>query len=193
MPYRVAVPEGVDVATHLLHNVGTSGLLASRVQLVNATYDAPLTTLTAREREAPRILYALRSGCPVCSGLRLWRDKPGFTEAEIEDDFYQAAMNLELGWPGFTDRERTILEFADRFDRDVDGINDDDDLWERVYAQLTESEVGDLLILIGSWLATGRAIKVLGVASAPCALRLGERTDVSYADIRSGAAATAGG
>jgi hypothetical protein len=179
MTYRVNIPDGAEAVIHMTNHVGTSKLIESRKRLLETIYDAPETSLTPREREAMRILFAVRSGCPFCSGARLWRDKPGFSNVEIEEEFYRNAMVLNLEWPGFSARERLLLEFADRFDRDIDGINEDDALWERMHGSLSETEIGDLVIMLGGWVGMGRAIKALGVADSLC-VPLGQKTSVSY-------------
>jgi hypothetical protein len=165
MPYRIDVPDGREPLEHILNHLGTDLLVEARQRMFRTIYDAPQTTLTAREREGMRILGAVRSNCPICSGMRLWRDWPGFSGEEIEEEFYQNAIASNLDWPGFTDRERLLIEFADRFESDIDSINGDDALWTRMHAHLTESEIGDLVIMLATWLGTGRALKALGIGS----------------------------
>ena len=140
MPYRVDVPEGQEALVHILNHLGTDQLIEARQRMFRTIYDAPETTLTAREREGMRILGAARTNCPICSGMRLWRDWPGFTGEEIADEFYQNAIDCNMEWEGFTDRERLLIEFADRFGRDIDSINGDEALWKRMHALLAEKE-----------------------------------------------------
>ena len=52
-----------------------------------------------------------------------------------------------------------------RIERDIDGINGDDALWERMHALLTETEIGDAVIMLACWQGTGRALKALGIGS----------------------------
>lgn len=178
MPFRVTIPEGEHLPAMYMMRLGTPQLVAIRKRYLEVVYDAPDTTLTPREREAVRILFAVRSGCPVCSGMRLGAAKQGFSDEEIPEELYQASMSLDLAWPGFTDRERLLLEFADRFERDADGINDDDAFWERINTSLTEPELADALNMFGIWIGTGRTLKVLGVAAGVC--DLGQRGSISY-------------
>jgi alkylhydroperoxidase family enzyme len=166
MPYRIDVPDGREPLEHILNHLGTSMLVDCRQRMFRTVYDAPQTSLTAREREGMRILGAVRTNCPICSSMRLWRDWPGFAGGEIPEEFYQNAIDLNLDWPGFSERERLLIEFADRFERDIDGVNGDDALWDRMHAQLTDTEIGDLVIMMATWIGTGRALKALGIGSS---------------------------
>jgi hypothetical protein len=165
MPYRIDVPEGREPLEHILNHLGSASWVEARQRMFRTIYDAPETTLTPREREGMRILGAVKTNCPICAGMRLWRDWPGFSAEEIPEEFYQNAIAANLDWEGFSERERLLIEFADRFERDIDGINGDDALWERMHAQLNDTEIGNLVIMLATWLGTGRALKALGVGS----------------------------
>ena len=165
MPYRIQVPEGAEPLVHILNNLGSGTLVECRQRLFRTIYDAPQTTLTPREREAMRILNATRTNCPICSGMRLWRDWPGFSSGEIPEEFYQQAIKGNLAWPGFSERERLLVEFADRFENDIESINPDDVLWQRMHANFSETEIGDTVIMLATWIGTGRALKALGIGS----------------------------
>lgn len=178
MPFRVTIPEGTSVPAKRMMGLGTEQLVAIRKQYLDVIYDAPETTLTPREREATRIIFAVRGGCSICSGLRLAAAKEGFSSEEIPEDLYQAAIEVDLDWPGFSKRERLLVEIADRFERDVDSINGDDGLWRRINELLTETELADTLNMFGIWVGAGRTLKVLGVATGVC--DLDARGDVSY-------------
>ena len=78
MPYRVDVPQDSEPLVHILNHLGSDKLVDARQRMFRTIYDAPETTLTAREREGMRILGAARTNCPICAGMRLWRDWPGF-------------------------------------------------------------------------------------------------------------------
>lgn len=175
MPYRVDVPEGREPLEYILNNLGTKILVECRQRMFRTIYDAPETTLTPREREGMRILGAVRSNCPICSGMRLWRDWPGFCAEEISEDFYQNAIAVNLDWKGFSERERLLVEFADRFERDIDGINGDEQLWHRMHTHLSDTEIGDLVIMLATWIGTGRALKALGIGSV-CAIPPSQET-----------------
>ena len=166
MTYRISIPENSNPLTHMSNEIGSRLLLNARQNLLDVIYDAEETTLTPREREGLRILFAARSGCPYCTAARMWRDKGGFSATEIEEPFYENAIALNLEWAGFNIRESLLLEFADCFDRDIDNLNGNDTLWQRMHANLSKTEIGDLLIMLGGWLGSSRAIKALGIAAA---------------------------
>jgi hypothetical protein len=165
MPYRIDVPEGTEPLVHILNHIGTDMLVECRQRMFRTIYDAPQTSLTAREREGMRILNATRTNCPICSGMRLWRDWPGFSSGEIPEEFYQQAIAGNLAWSGFSERERLLVEFADRFENDIDSINPDDALWERMHKHFSNAEIGDTVIMLATWIGTGRALKALGIGS----------------------------
>jgi len=165
MPYRVDVPEGSEPLEYFMYHVGTRQLVEGRQRLYATIFDAPETSLTPREREGPRILMAKRVNCPTCISVRLWRDMPGYSDEEIPEVFYENAINANAHWEGFSVRESLLVEFADRFENDVDNINADDDFWARIYANFTEAEVGDALIMLSTWMGAGRVVKVLGAVS----------------------------
>lgn len=169
MPYRIHVPEGDEPLEHILNHLGTNQLVEARQRMFRTIYDAPETTLSAREREGMRILGAVKTNCPICAGMRLWRDWPGFSSGEIPEEFYENAIATNLSWPGFSERERLLIEFADRFENDIDNVNSDDALWTRMHAHLTEPEIGDLVIMLATWVGTGHALKALGIGSV-CAV-----------------------
>src|ERR1700761_6874535 len=122
MPYRIDIPDGSEALAHILNNVGSNMLVELRQRMFRTIYDAPQTTLTPREREGMRILNATRTNCPICAGMRLWRDWPGFSSEEIPEEFYQNAIDGNLSWSGFSERERLLVEFADRFENDIGSI-----------------------------------------------------------------------
>ena len=177
MPYRVTIPEGEVALDHILNRVGTDSLLASRQRMFKTVYTNHDTTLTPREREGMRILLTAIMGCPICNSLRMWRDYPGFCDEEIPEAFYQHALDRNFGWEGFSTRERLVIEFADRFANQIDGINGDDDLWDKLHANFSEREIGDICYFNGCWLGAGHTLKALGIGSV-CEILSGHDSDV---------------
>lgn len=165
MPYRIDVPEDREPLVHILNHLGSEPFIEARQRMFRTMYDAPDTTLTAREREGMRIMGAVKTNCPICAGMRLWRDWPGFAGGEISEEFYENAIALNLGWEGFSPRESLLIEFADRFENDIESVNGDDALWQRMHALLTDAEIGDLVIMLATWVGTGKALKALGIGS----------------------------
>src|SRR3546814_14936675 len=105
-------------------------------------------------------------GCPICNSMRLWRDWPGFSDEPIEEELYTNAEAINLEWPGFSARERLLLEFVDRFANAIDGMNGDDAFWERMHANFSDTEIGDVVLMCGTWLGVGHGLKALGLAAS---------------------------
>jgi alkylhydroperoxidase family enzyme len=162
--YRVTLPDGVHPLSHVIDRLGSDALLSARQQLLKVVYEAPGSGLTPREREAIRIPTAQNIGCNTCMAVRLWRDMPGFS-AEIEEAFYQNAMDRQLAWAGFSQRESFLIEFSDRFENDHQQMNGDDAFWDRAHALFSEAEIGDALILASTFGGTGHTLNVLGIGS----------------------------
>lgn len=164
MPFRLSVPNGTEAAL-ALNDHGTPMLVAARHAIYKTIYDAAETTVSLREREVMRFPLTVVMGCPFCNSFRLWRDWPGYTGEPIPEEFYEAAARREYSWPGFTARERVLLRFVEAFDRAIDTLNDDDELWDEMHSLFTETEIGDITIMAGTWVGYGRCLKALGVGS----------------------------
>ena len=164
MPYRITVPEGEEALEIILNHLGTPQLVDARKRMFRIMYDAPETTLSPREREVMRFPMTAMMGCPICNSVRMWRDWPGLSEP-IEEELYTNAEVVNLDWPGFSDRERLLLEFVDRFANRIDGINGDDAFWERMHASFSDTEIGDIVVMGGTWLGVGHSLKALGIGS----------------------------
>ena len=64
-------------------------------------------------------------------------------------------------WPGYTDRERLAIEFAERFV--VDHTNIDDELIARLRARFDDDEILDLTLCMAVFMGLGRLLRVLGI------------------------------
>jgi alkylhydroperoxidase family enzyme len=175
MPYRIDVPEGQEALEIILNHLGTPQLVDARKRMFRIMYDAPETSLTPREREVMRFPMTAMMGCPICNSMRMWRDWPGFSADPIEEDLYTNAEKRNIAWPGFSPREALLLEFVDRFANAVDGINSDDAFWARLHANFTNTEIGDIIVMSGTWLGVGHGLKALGIGSV-CALPVTDET-----------------
>jgi alkylhydroperoxidase family enzyme len=175
MPYRINVPEGEEALELILNRLGTPLLVDARKRMFRIMYDAPETSLSPREREVMRFPMTAMMGCPICNSMRMWRDWPGFSSEPIEEELYTNAEALNLDWPGFSARERLLLEFVDRFANAIDGMNGDDRFWERLHTNFSDTEIGDIIVMSGTWLGVGHGLKALGIGSV-CALPASEET-----------------
>jgi alkylhydroperoxidase family enzyme len=125
--------------------------------LSHAVYEQSIVPV--RERELARMRIAQINDCAIC---RQWRRTTGAAEVMTEDDYLHVAE-----WrahPGYTPRERLAIEYAERFALDHLGL--DDDFYARLRAAFSDTEVLDLTVCIGAWLALGRTMHVLGIDSA---------------------------
>jgi alkylhydroperoxidase family enzyme len=165
MPYRFHIPDGVAPLEQLLNHTGTPALVRLRQTAHHVVYSAPETNLSPREREVMRMPFTAMMGCPICNSARLWRDFPGFSDRPIEEQVYKNAEVMNIDWPGFTTREQLLLGFVKRFSDQIDELNGDDEFWAQLQSHFTEQEIGDVVIMCGSWLGIGRGLKALGIGS----------------------------
>lgn len=165
MPYRIDVPENEEALEIILNHLGTPMLVDARKRMFRVMYDAPETSLSPREREVMRYPMTAMMGCPICNSMRMWRDWPGFSETPIDEALYTNAEALNRDWQGFSTRERLLLEFVDRFANEIDGMNGDDTFWEQMHANFTHTEIGDIVVMSGTWLGVGHGLKALGIGS----------------------------
>jgi alkylhydroperoxidase family enzyme len=113
------------------------------------------TTLGLREFEAARLRIAQINGCAFCLDWRTERDG-----RRVEDAFADAVT----GWrtaDTFDDRTRLAAEYAERYATDHHGL--DDEFWSRMTSHYSQTEIVELSMSIGAWLAFGRLNHVLGL------------------------------
>lgn len=125
-------------------------------RMVSTVYQRSI--LPAEEREVARMRIAQLNACQACATFRA----PSVLDAGLTEDLYQ---NLEAArsYPGYTERQRLAIEFAERFAADHRGI--DEELFARMRASFTDPEVLDLTMCCAVYLGLGRALEVLGVDS----------------------------
>ncbi|MEU8862099.1 carboxymuconolactone decarboxylase family protein [Streptomyces umbrinus] len=119
------------------------------------------TTLGLREFEAARLRIAQINGCLFCLDWRTERDGH-----KVEDDFPDAVEHWRTT-DAFDERTRLAAEYADRYALDHHGL--DEEFWDRMTAHYSQTEIVELTMSLGSWLAFGRLNRVLGL-DAMCVL-----------------------
>ena len=129
-------------------------------RMIQAVYQQSI--LPADEREAARMRVAQLNGCDACADFRA----PSVLSAGVTEELY-AHVAEGATYPGFTERQRLAVEFAERFVADHHAV--DDDLFRRLRAAFTDAEVLDLTMCVAAYLGLGRALAVLGVDSC-CAI-----------------------
>ena len=81
-------------------------------------------------------------------------------EQGVDEDLYANVENLS--YEGYSEQERLAIEYAERFVYDHQRI--DDEFWDRMHAAFDDQEILDLTICIGTFIALGRTLVVLGIA-----------------------------
>ena len=81
-------------------------------------------------------------------------------EAGVTEDVYEHLDEWRT-WPGYTDRQRLAIEYAERFATDHRAI--DDELFARLRAQFADDEILDLTLCCAVFLGLGRTLEVLGI------------------------------
>lgn len=79
----------------------------------------------------------------------------------MDEELYNSVQSY-VDNPNFTPRERLAAEYAERFA--IDHTSVDDDLWNRLRQNFSDSELLELTITVGFCVGLGRAFQVLDVA-----------------------------
>jgi AhpD family alkylhydroperoxidase len=122
--------------------------------MIDAVYHRSM--LPAAEREVARLRVAQLNDCSACSTARA----QSMLDAGVTDDDY-GHLDEWSTWPGYTERQRLAIEYAERFTIDHQGL--DDELYDRLHAQFADDEILDLSLCLAIWLGLGRVLAVLQV------------------------------
>jgi alkylhydroperoxidase family enzyme len=112
--------------------------------------------LPAAEREVARMRIAQLNDCAACSTFRA----PSVLDAGVAEDLYQHLDDYRT-YPGYTERQRLAIEYAERFAADHRAI--DDELFARLRAHFADDEVLDLTLCLAVYLGLGRLLEVLQI------------------------------
>jgi alkylhydroperoxidase family enzyme len=157
---RITVPADRDPRDFTYEVAGEIGRQAR-------TYSAAVyrcATLTLREFEAARMRIAQINGCRMCLAFRTGSDSALWSNdsAEVAESFYDGVANWSAT-PDMTLRERLTAEFAERFALRHDSLQQDEEFWDALHANFSDSELVELALSIGSFLALGRFGRVFGI------------------------------
>lgn len=169
---RITLPEGEHPVVYAATKMGSPRLLQSRIE----SYDAALfndSGVGPRERELIRIRVVLETDCNLCAATRPAEDLVGYSEEAIPEEAYQHALEYKT-WPGYTDRERLVIEFTERYMLDYQGICYDDMFWERLKANFSETEIADLCILAAHWECSRKMVHLLLGVEDMCNIPAGD-------------------
>ncbi|MEU8528583.1 MULTISPECIES: carboxymuconolactone decarboxylase family protein [Streptomyces] len=148
----IDIPEDKDPILYVWGEmVPGIGLAASNFSL--SVYEH--TTLGLREFEAARLRIAQINGCAFCLDWRTERDG-----VKVEEEFADAVTQWRTT-EAFDARTRLAAEYAERYALDHHGL--DEEFWARMTGQYSQTEIVELTMSIGSWLAFGRLNHVLGL------------------------------
>ncbi|WP_341257101.1 carboxymuconolactone decarboxylase family protein [Gordonia malaquae] len=148
----IDIPQGKDPIGYVWGEM-VPGIGPAAARLATSVYEH--TTLGLREFEAARLRIAQINGCLFCQDFRTDRDG-----VKVEADFDTAVQEWRTT-DAFDDRARLAAEYAERFATDHHGL--DDEFWDRMRAQYTDTEIVELSMCLGSWLSFGRLNRVLGL------------------------------
>ncbi|RMI35665.1 carboxymuconolactone decarboxylase family protein [Nocardia stercoris] len=119
------------------------------------------STLGLREFEAARLRIAQINGCLFCLDWRTDRDGE-----KVEESFADAVTEWRTT-ESFDDRTRLAAEYAELYALDHHSL--DEAFFDRMKQHYTHTEIVELSMCLGSWLAFGRLNRVLGL-DAVCVL-----------------------
>ncbi|WP_024794247.1 carboxymuconolactone decarboxylase family protein [Tomitella biformata] len=155
---RIDIPEGKDpigyVWGEMVPGIGRAASKFSAAVYADSTIDL-------RAFEAARLRIAQINGCLFCQDWRTERD--GQTVETGFDDAVEQWRTTDV----LDERARLAAEYAERYALDHHSL--DDEFGERMLAQFSQTEVVELSMSIGSWLAFGRLNRVFGLDTV-CAL-----------------------
>lgn len=150
---RIDIPEGPG---------GDAAMVWSLRPEMAGMVDRMITTAYSRsildptEREAARMRIAELNACEACATFRA----PSVVEAGVTDDVY-AHVSEWRTWPGYTDRQRLAIEFAEQFATDHRAIGDD--LFARLRGPFGDPEILDLTLCCAVFVGLGRTLEVLQI------------------------------
>ena len=153
---RIDIPEGPggDAAMVWTLRPEMAGMVG---KMITTAYQA--SKLPAAEREVARMRIAQLNACGACATFRA----PSVVEAGVTEDSY-AHLDEWRDWPGYSDRQRLAIEYAERFAADHRGI--DDELFDRLRIHFADDEILDLTLCLAVYLGLGRTLEVLHINEA---------------------------
>ncbi|MEU5341580.1 MULTISPECIES: carboxymuconolactone decarboxylase family protein [unclassified Streptomyces] len=149
---NIDIPEGKDPIEYVWGEM-VPGIGPAAAKFSLSVYSR--TTLGLREFEAARLRIAQINGCLFCLDWRTERDGQ-----KVEAEFADAVVRWRTT-DVFDERTRLAAEYAERYALDHHGL--DEEFWGRMAAHYSQTEIVELTMSLGSWLAFGRLNHVLGL------------------------------
>lgn len=158
---RIDVPDGPGGEAAMIWSLRPQlGGMVER--MIKGAYNQ--SVLPPEERELARMRIAQINDCVACSDFRA----PSVLEAGIAPELYDHVADYAT-YPGYSDRQRQAIEYADRFATDHGSL--DDGFFATLRSLYTDEEILDLTLCVAVFLGLGRTLAVLGVDQS-CAIDL---------------------
>jgi alkylhydroperoxidase family enzyme len=144
---------------------GAAGLRPEMFAGLSAAGEAAYanTQLPIRVIEGVRMRIAQVNGCLICQSSRTPRDRPDYRHIpELPESFYEAVADWRSS-DEFSARERLAIEFADRYAADHRSLDTDEDLWNELHGEFSDSELVDLALFAGASMIGGRFAHIFGL------------------------------
>jgi len=150
---RINVPEG-DGGDRTMVWTLRPEMAAMVDSMISTAYHRSI--IPPDEREAARMRIAQLNACDACATFRA----PSVVEAGVDEDTYAHVAEWRT-WPGYTQRQRLAIEYAERFATDHRTI--DDVFLGRMRDHFRDEEVLDLTLCCAVFVGLGRTLEVLGI------------------------------
>lgn len=173
---RIDLPGGDELTSWLSLSPLGAGLTA----FADAVYTK--SRLSRREFEAARMRVALSNGCVTCLNTRYADGADHGLDADFYDHILEYASH-----PGYSERERLAIEFAERFCERWQ--EQDEEFWRRLRAAYDDSQVVDLALQVAELVGAGRILKMLDIAQS-CGITIQQGYDMDLDPARAPEAAT---
>src|SRR6478736_6144108 len=150
---RIEIPDGPGAPGRRVFGLRPE-MAGTVTDMIDAVYHR--SALPATEREVARLRVAQLNDCSACSTARA----QSMLDAGVTENDY-GHLDEWRTWPGYTERQRLAIEYAERFTIDHQGL--DDEFYDRLRAQFADDEILDLSLCLAIWLGLGRVLAVLQV------------------------------
>ena len=114
---RIEIPDGPGAPGRRVFGLRPE-LAGTVTDMIDAVYHRSM--LPATEREVARLRVAQLNDCSACSTARA----QSMLDAGVTDDDY-GHLDEWRTWPGYTERQRLAIEYAERFTVDHPGLDDE--------------------------------------------------------------------
>jgi AhpD family alkylhydroperoxidase len=156
---RIDVPDGPGGEAAMIWSLRPQlGGMVER--MIKGAYNQ--SVLPPDERELARMRIAQINDCVACADFRA----PSVLEAGVAPELYDHVADYAT-YPGYSDRQRLAIEYADRFATDHASI--DDAFFATLRGSYSDEEILDLTLCVAVFLGLGRTLAVLGVDQS-CAI-----------------------